>query len=126
MGFIDAMRGEGFAVETICAVLREQGVAVAARTYRAWKAPGRVLAAHTVTDAGRGGHDAGSAYRRAGEGDLRESVWAAQDDRPAAPGWSCGRALHRRPADARPGHELGSSRAGSPHHYPGQGRGEGR
>jgi transposase InsO family protein len=51
MGFIDTMRGEGFAVETICAVLREQGVVVAARTYRAWKAPNRVLAARTVTDA---------------------------------------------------------------------------
>ena len=51
MAFIDTMRGEGFAVETICQVLREQGVAVAARTYRAWKAPNRVLAARTVTDA---------------------------------------------------------------------------
>ena len=51
MGFIDTMRGEGFAVETICAVLRELGVAVAARTYRAWKTPNRVLSARTVTDA---------------------------------------------------------------------------
>jgi len=51
MGFIDTMRGEGFAVETICAALREQGVAVAARTYRAWKSPTRVLAARTLTDA---------------------------------------------------------------------------
>lgn len=51
MGFIDTMRGEGFAVETICQVLREQGVAVAARTYRACKTPGRVLSARTVSDA---------------------------------------------------------------------------
>jgi len=51
MGFIDTMRGEGFAVETICAVLREQGMQVAARTYRAWKTPGRVLSARTVSDA---------------------------------------------------------------------------
>jgi len=51
MGFIDTMRGEGFAVETICAVLRQQGVAVAARTYRAWRSPTRVLAARTLTDA---------------------------------------------------------------------------
>ncbi|MGL3804614.1 IS3 family transposase [Paeniglutamicibacter sp. R2-26] len=35
--FIDEQRAEGFAVESICAVLREQGVQVAARTYRAWK-----------------------------------------------------------------------------------------
>jgi putative transposase len=51
MGFIDTMRGEGFAVETICRVLREQGVAVAARTSRAWKTPTRVLSTRTVSDA---------------------------------------------------------------------------
>ncbi|WP_115324609.1 IS3 family transposase [Corynebacterium pilosum] len=47
--FIDQMRDEGFAVESICRVLREQGVQVAARTYRYWKksAP----ATRTVTDA---------------------------------------------------------------------------
>jgi hypothetical protein len=31
MGFIDQMRAEGFAVESICRVLREQGCQVAAR-----------------------------------------------------------------------------------------------
>jgi putative transposase len=51
MGFIDTMRSEGFAVESICAVLREQGVQVAARTYRAWRTPGRQVAARTVSDA---------------------------------------------------------------------------
>ena len=49
MGFIDQMRAQGFAVESICRVLREQGCQVAARTYRAWKS-GRV-AARTVSDA---------------------------------------------------------------------------
>lgn len=49
MGFIDQMRSEGFAVESIIRVLREQGVKIAARTYRAWKR-GRV-AVRTVTDA---------------------------------------------------------------------------
>jgi transposase InsO family protein len=49
MGFIDQMRSEGHAVESIIRVLREQGVQVAARTYRAWR-QGRV-AARTVTDA---------------------------------------------------------------------------
>lgn len=48
-GFIDQMRSEGHAVESIIRVLREQGVGVAARTYRAWR-QGRV-AARTVTDA---------------------------------------------------------------------------
>lgn len=51
MGFIDTMRGEGFAVETVCAVLRQQGVQVAARTYRSWRTPDRQVAARTVTDA---------------------------------------------------------------------------
>jgi putative transposase len=49
MGFIDAMRAEGHAVESICRVLREQGCQVAARTYRAWRA--RRPAARTISDA---------------------------------------------------------------------------
>ena len=49
MGFIDQMRAHGFAVESICRVLREQGCQVAARTYRAWRT-GRV-AARTISDA---------------------------------------------------------------------------
>ncbi|MEV8136182.1 IS3 family transposase [Microbacterium aurantiacum] len=49
IGFIDQMRSEGHAVESIIRVLREQGVRIAARTYRAWR-QGRV-AARTVTDA---------------------------------------------------------------------------
>ncbi|WP_183663605.1 IS3 family transposase [Neomicrococcus aestuarii] len=47
--FIDEMRAEGYAVESICAVLREQGVRVAARTYRAWKK--RLPALRTIEDA---------------------------------------------------------------------------
>lgn len=43
------MREEGFAVESICHVLREQGVQVAARTYRHWK--NAAPAARTVSDA---------------------------------------------------------------------------
>ena len=48
-GFIDTMRAEGYAVWSICRVLREQGCQVAARTYRAWRraAP----AVRTITDA---------------------------------------------------------------------------
>ncbi|QGF23409.1 IS3 family transposase [Raineyella fluvialis] len=49
MGFIDQLRAEGHAVESIIRVLREQGVQVAARTYRAWRT-GRV-AARTLSDA---------------------------------------------------------------------------
>ena len=37
MAFIDVMRADGHAVESVCRVLREQGCQVAARTYRAWK-----------------------------------------------------------------------------------------
>ena len=49
MGFIDQMRSEGHAVESIIRVLREQGVKIAARTYRAWRKPR--ISARTVTDA---------------------------------------------------------------------------
>ena len=49
MGFIDTMRAEGHAVESICRVLREQGCQIAAPTYRSWR--GGAVAARTVTDA---------------------------------------------------------------------------
>ena len=51
MGFIDTMRSQGHVVESVCRVLREQGCQIAARTYRAWKGAGRVVAARTVSDA---------------------------------------------------------------------------
>lgn len=51
MGFVDTLRAEGHAVESICRVLREQGCQIAARTYRAWKQAGRTISARTVSDA---------------------------------------------------------------------------
>ena len=51
MGFIDTMRSQGFAVESICRVLHEQGCQIAARTYRSWKRARRVIAARTLSDA---------------------------------------------------------------------------
>lgn len=51
MAFIDQLRARGFAVGSTCQVLGNQGVQVAARTYRSWKAPGRQVAARTVCDA---------------------------------------------------------------------------
>jgi putative transposase len=45
MGFIDTMRAEGHAVESVCRVLREQGCQIAARTYRSWKQSGRRVVA---------------------------------------------------------------------------------
>ena len=51
MGFIDTMRAEGHAVGSVCRVLREQGCQIAARTYRSWKQPSRVVATRTITDA---------------------------------------------------------------------------
>ena len=50
MGFIDTLRAEGYAVESICRVLREQGCQIAAWPYRAWRA-GRQPSARTVSDA---------------------------------------------------------------------------
>jgi len=49
MAFIDQMRGKGYAVESVCQILCEQGLQVAARTYRSWRA-GRI-SARTITDA---------------------------------------------------------------------------
>jgi putative transposase len=49
VGFIDTLRAEGYAVESICRVLRQQGCQIAARTYRAWKR--QQPAARTMTEA---------------------------------------------------------------------------
>jgi len=51
VGFIDVMRAQGYAVESVVAVLREQGVAIAARTYRAWRQASRQVATRTLSDA---------------------------------------------------------------------------
>lgn len=51
MGFIDDMRSQGHAVESICRVLTEHGCQVAARTYRSWRRTRRPVSARTVSDA---------------------------------------------------------------------------
>ncbi len=60
------MRAEGHAVESTCRVLREQGCEVAARTYRCWRQPRRVLADRVVSDA-------------VIEGRVRELAWTVDD-----------------------------------------------
>ena len=50
LAFIDEMRVEGYAVESILRVLSQQGLRIAACTYRSWKQPARI-AVRTVTDA---------------------------------------------------------------------------
>ena len=49
MNFIDTLRTNGYAVESICRVLRDKGCKIAARTYRAWRP--RKPATRTVSDA---------------------------------------------------------------------------
>ena len=51
VAFVDELRGEGFAVESICRVLREQGCQVAARTYRCWRQPSRLVSGRAISDA---------------------------------------------------------------------------
>jgi hypothetical protein len=51
VAFVDEMRAEGHAVESICRVLREQGCQVAARTYRLWAQTDRPVAARAIHDA---------------------------------------------------------------------------
>jgi putative transposase len=60
------MRIEGHAVESICRVLREQGCQIAARTYRQWARPGRVVADRTIGDA-------------VVEGRVRELAWIVDE-----------------------------------------------
>ena len=49
MSFIDELRSQGYAVESICRVLSQQGCQIAARTYRSWKRG--MVAARTIEDA---------------------------------------------------------------------------
>jgi len=49
VGFIDRMRSDGHGVESTCDALREQGITVAPRSYRAWKT--RAPAARAYSDA---------------------------------------------------------------------------
>ena len=51
IAFIDELRTEGHAVESICRVLREQGCQIAARTYRDWTRSDRPVATRTISDA---------------------------------------------------------------------------
>ena len=51
MAFIDDCREAGHAVEPVCRVPREQGLEIAARTYRAWKQASRPVADRVVSDA---------------------------------------------------------------------------
>ncbi len=51
VAFIDDQRAQGHAVESVCRVLRSQGVQIAARTYRAWRKANQPVAERTVTDA---------------------------------------------------------------------------
>lgn len=51
VAFIDEQRAQGHAVESVCRVLRAQGLQIAARTYRAWRQANQPVAARTVSDA---------------------------------------------------------------------------
>ena len=51
VAFVEELRVEGFAVESICRVLREQGCQVAARTYRAWRRSSLPIAARMMIGA---------------------------------------------------------------------------
>ena len=51
VAFIDEQRAQGHAVESILRVLREQGLRIAARTYRARRRANQLVAARTLTDA---------------------------------------------------------------------------
>ena len=91
VAFIDEQRGEGRGVESICRVLREQGVAVAPRTYRGWKS--RPAAARTVEDAAivdtlrhlRTGAANGGPLPEVLYGRRKMTAWLARNGFPACP-----------------------------------------
>ncbi|KUG58722.1 transposase [Nesterenkonia jeotgali] len=62
LAFIDELRGQGFAVESICQILSAEGLKIAARTYRAWARSNQQVAARTITDASVEGHIRGLAF----------------------------------------------------------------
>ena len=101
MGFIDTMRAEGHAVESICRVLREQGCQVAARTYRAGSSPTRRRGPdrHRRPGRRRGARhrlDAPVDTTACAQADPRGALRAPEDDRPACVAPRC-----PRPAPAR-------------------------
>ena len=120
--FIDQMRAQGFAVESVCAALSECGFQIAARTYRAWKhaaVTAAAPAARTVSDAvlidallGTAGAPESLYGRRKMTAHLRR-----QGHRVAA----C-TVESSRQADAAAGDERGRARPRAPHHDPGQGQ----
>ena len=131
MGFIDTMRNQGHAVESICRVLCEQGRQIAARTYRNWKRTGQVAAERTITDAqvvdavrdiawttnppGRRKLAPAGLY-----GQRKMTVYLR---RTAMPGASAGSVD---PGDADPGLVRSQTRQGNPDRNRGQGRDPGR
>ena len=67
MRFVEQMKTQGHRVESTCAILREQGSAVAPRSYRAWrrrKPSVRTIADATLTATSRRGVIAGALKRR--------------------------------------------------------------
>ena len=53
---IEELRGQGFAVESICQILSAEGLKIAARTYRARARSNQQVASRTITDAAVEGH----------------------------------------------------------------------
>ena len=66
VAFVDELRTEGHAVESICRVLREQGCQVAARTHRHWARADRPVPDRVIEDAKV-------------EGKVRELAWRVDD-----------------------------------------------
>lgn len=95
-GFIDTMRSEGHAVESICRVLREQGCQIAARTYRSWCVSGpsdRTVSDARVVDAVRAAAwsiDVHGRRKLAPEGLYGRRKMTAHLRRTTAPGASAG------------------------------------
>lgn len=81
--FIDEQRTAGRGVESICAVLRQQGVQVAPRTYRSWRrnpVPARAVSDAAIIDKLRGlrtGNERGGPLPETLYGRRKTTAWLA-------------------------------------------------
>ena len=116
------MRVDGHGVESICEALREQGLTVAPRSYRAWKTLpicDRAWADAELCDKLRQVRTGGPDGRPLPEilyGRRKMTAWLARNGFPEVSKHTVG------PADARRGHERPRPGPGHPHHDPRQDR----
>ncbi len=125
-GFIGEQRAAGRGVESICAVLREQGVPVAPRTYRSWRTnpvPARAVSDAAIIDKLRGlrtGSASGGPLPETLYGRRKMTAWLARNGFGGVSKHTVDRLMR---GEGMRGAGPGPA---DPHHHRGQGRSAGR